>query len=167
MDITLRSLLFGVSVIALSSCGGGGQTGTEPELDAAGAPAGAAQGTGSDAADVEKTLAPSASLEVDPAFDFRVDSDVRILVTSMASTLGALNVYHSTAFFDEPSQTYYPDYASRVATWRPSEGQAFVVRVNDNWEGLLLEFVPDTADGEEQYLYFPRADLGEGIAVAL
>lgn len=162
------ALFIGVAMIALSSCGGGGQSEAAPT--SATAPPPVPQSTGSDdsgSTGAEKGLSPSASLAVDAAFDFRVDSDVTVLVSSMETALGALNFYHASAFVDEGTGTHYPDYDTRIATWRPTVGKEFVVRVNDNWDGLLLEFVPDTAAGEERYLYFPRAELGGVLVVAL
>lgn len=99
----------------------------------------------------EPTEVATSELEVSQDFDFRTDMDLTLAITQQPSSAGVVNVYHSYEHHDEVNGIYYPDYQSRVLSFYPSATQSVEIQVSKNWEHLVVEFVPTTAEGSEMY----------------
>ncbi len=141
-------------------CGGGGDEGggTTVPLDTS-VPA--------DTAPTETDTDLSANLVVSETFDFRIDRSLQVYLSDTPPGPGVVNIYYATGYYDEVTKTHYPDHTALVASWRPSVEQGVNVNVNRNWQGLLFEWVPETAEGREQYLYFPDSELGAELYISL
>ncbi len=101
------------------------------------------------------------------SFDFRVDKDVRISFTDLPQTNGVINIYHGTDFYDEQNDIYYPDGKTLLTSWRPKQTKQINVSFNRNWQGLLIEWLPQTGFEKEQYLFFPASQINEELLLSI
>ena len=101
------------------------------------------------------------------SFDFRVDKDVRIFFTDLPQTNGVINIYHGTDFYDEQNDIYYPDGKTLITSWRPKQTKQINVSFNRNWQGLLIEWLPQTGFEKEQYLFFPASQINEELLLSI
>jgi len=141
--------------LTLVACGGGGsESASEPVVSVA----------------PPETSAPpetTGTLVVSDSFDFRIDSTINLHVTELPSGPGVINIYYKHEYYDADSGTYYPDYTSLVGTWRPSTLTSFPVNFNQNWDGLLFVWVPETASGVELYKRYSKSELSNDLYLSL
>ena len=143
-------------LLILNGCGGGGDTQNAPIPSANSAPK----------ADTNDSLG-SQKLVASESFNFRVDKDVTIILTSKPQTKGVIKLYHGTDFYDEQDGVYYPDGKTLLASWIPSQAMEIDISFNNNWEGLLIEWLPQSGLEKEQYIFFPASQIGQEITISL
>lgn len=131
--------------LSLTACGGGGGSETTSPPTTTTPP------VVTDPPTDDTTEVATADLEVSQDFDFRTDMDVTLVITSQPSHQGVVNVYHAYEHHDEANNIYYPDYQTRVLSFYPSATDSVEIQVSKNWEHLVVEFVPTTAEGTEMY----------------
>ena len=130
--------------LSLTACGGGGDsasttpTTTTPPPVVTTPPA-------------EPTEVNTVDIEVAQDFNFRTDMDLTLTIAQQPAHAGVVNVYHAYEFHDETNDIYYPDYQTRVLSFYPSATDSVEIQVNKNWEHLIVEFIPTTAEGVEKY----------------
>ena len=142
----------------LSACGGGGDSDTD---SAAVAP--------DPVTPIPPLPAPlqTADIQAQASFDFRIDNTITIHVDSAPPSRGIINIYYSTAFYDQELGKYYPDYSSLIASWRPSIDIPYSVSFNKNWPGLLFEWIPESAEHTEKSYYFEKEALADQLYLNL
>ena len=140
----------------LSACGGGGDT---DSADVAPDPV----------TPIPPLPAPlhTADIQAEASFDFRIDNTTTIHVDSAPPSRGIINIYYSTAFYDQELGKYYPDYSSLIASWRPSTDIPYSVSFNKNWSGLLFEWIPESAEHTEKSYYFEKEALTDQLYLNL
>lgn len=129
--------------LSLTACGGGG--GSESSAPTTTTPPVVTDPP------AEPTVVNTVDIEVSQDFDFRTDMDLTLTITQQPSHQGVVNVYHGYEHHDTTNDVYYPDYETRVLSFYPSATDSVVIQVNKNWEHLVVEFIPTTADGVEMY----------------
>lgn len=129
--------------LSLTACGGGGSTSTTPTTTTPPPVVTDPPAEPSEVATVD--------IEVSQDFDFRTDMDLTLTIAQVPSHAGVVNVYHGYEHHDQVNNIYYPDYQTRVLSFYPSATDSVEIQVNKNWQHLVVEFIPTTADGTEMY----------------
>lgn len=183
-------LLTVIIALCLANCGGsgGGSAGSggnsagnanqnisssEPEVMAdvtVSAPANDTQSENANITDTDsdsQVTVSSASIQASPSFNFSVDKAIEIQFSSLPATDGVLNLYSGSDFYDSELDIHYPDYQTLLASWRLSEQGQYQVMFNQNWQYLILEWVPESAVASEQYFYFPASQLNNLLTLTL
>lgn len=106
-------------------------------------------------------------LVADELFDFRVDKDITVLLANLPETHGVIKIYHGTDFYDAQSNIHYPDGKTLLANWRPSNTMQINITFNNNWEGLLIEWLPESGFEKEQYMFFPASEINNELLVSI
>lgn len=142
--------------LTLIACGGGGGEASTPAPEVSTAPP-------------PTTSAPetTGNLVVSEGFDFRIDSTINLFMTELPNEPGVINIYFKHEYYDADSGTYYPDYSSLVGSWRPSTSSSFPVNFNQNWDGLLFVWVPETATGTELYKRYSKSQLSNELYLSM
>lgn len=110
------------------------------------------------------SCAVNANGVIDPAFDFRIDRDVTLLLESQPAGKGVVNVYFDYEHYDQNTGTYYPKYDTRVLSFHPSATNKVDIQINKNWQHLIVEFVPTEANGTELYQRVDLSYAGNQVA---
>jgi hypothetical protein len=156
MNKSILSLtVAGVLTLGLVGCGGGGDssTGTTPPPVS----------TPDPVPTPDPVVVTTAEIEVAADFDFRIDSDMTLSITEVPQSAGIVNVYHAYEHHDETNDIYYPDINSRVLSFYPASTSSVDIQINDNWEYLVVEFVPTEAQGVQM---FKKLDLTDDSTIS-
>lgn len=161
-----NSITLIILLALLVGCGGGSESSSQvPENNESNTQTAA---TTESSGNTETNETPDTTQLVAPqSFDFRVDKDVRILLTDLPQTNGVINIYHGTDFYDEQNDVYYPDGKTLLTSWRPKQTQQIKVNFNKNWQGLLIEWLPQTGFQKEQYIFFPASQINEELLLSI
>lgn len=142
--MTNKTLIFCALASILTGCGGGGGESSGGQTAATIAPA-------PPPAPTETTLVETAELVVDEEFSFRTDMDLTLILSEVPQGSGVVNVYYDYEFHDVVNDIYYPDYQTRILSFYPQTSTSVEIQVSRNWQHLVVEFAPTTADGLEMY----------------
>jgi hypothetical protein len=131
--------------LIMTGCGGGGSDGAGGQSPAIVNP------TPAPAPTTPEPVYGTIDLVADNDFNFRTDSDLRLILNEKPQGNGVVNVYYDYDYHDVVDDIYYPNYRSRVLTFYPNVTTSVDIQVNKNWQHLIVEFVPTDAYGVEQY----------------
>jgi len=95
----------------------------------------------------------SSNIIAEQDFDFRGDRLVEISFDQFPSEKGKFNIYSKYEFYDLETNIYYPDYATRLASFIAIPDQVYQLQVNDTWAYLVLEWLPMDSLSNESYLF--------------
>ncbi|NLS11996.1 hypothetical protein HGP28_03705 [Vibrio sp. SM6] len=118
--------------ILLTACGGGNDGGGS-----------------SSSGSVPSTPSPisTADLYASPDFSFDVGQNITLSIDYQNVGAGALTLFSQTL---DLGGSLIADPTSRVLTLRPSNTSAVQLEVNQNWQEIYAQWVPESADEPEQ-----------------
>ena len=99
------------------------------------------------------TVTATSDISAAPDFDFRGDRLLDLSFNKFPSESGKFNIYSHYEYHDPDTNIYYPDYATRVASFIAIPGQHYQLQVNDTWSYLVLEWLPMDGLSNESYLF--------------
>ncbi len=150
-----RRNLAGLAIILLcSGCGGGG---------------GGNGGSGDDNASQNGPSHPSetpvvtgtADLVASKDFDFRSDRTITLNFNSFPSSYGKFVVYGRHEYFDRETATYFPDYATRIASFIANPELDYQFNVPGTQRSLVIEWLPMDGLSNEAYHLVNLTSAGE------
>jgi len=99
------------------------------------------------------TVTATSDISAAPDFDFRGDRLLDLSFNKFPSENGKFNIYSNYEYHDPDTNIYYPDYATRVASFIAIPEQVYQLQVNDMWTYLVFEWLPMDGLSNESYLY--------------
>mgnify|MGYP000674478618 CR=1 FL=1 len=102
---------------------------------------------------VNTSVKATADINAEPEFDFRGDRLIELSFDQFPSGKGKFNIYSNYEHHDPDTNIYYPDYATRVASFIAMPGQNYHLQVNDLWTYLVFEWLPMDGLSNEGYLH--------------
>jgi hypothetical protein len=151
MNDSIRRLTVLLGIFLLSACGGG-DGGSSPSAPVV--PPSATPPQPSPQAPLS-----TSDIQANANFNFRVDDTININLSKAPPGKGVINIYYAAEHYDENLDRYYPDYATLIASWRPTINESHRITFNKNWKGLLFEWIPESAEQMEQSYFFESDQL--------
>lgn len=137
-----QTILFFGMVCSLSGCGGGDSD--------------SAVGSAAPSA-VNSDLTTSDDLVASAEFDFRVDRDITVTIQGESNKPGAYSIYYDYSNYSEEYDRYYPDTTTKIVTIN-GEATNIPVSINNNWQHLLIEWLPYSGKERELYQLVPISE---------
>lgn len=109
--------------------------------------------------DVDNT----SQLVADEDFDFRSDRDLTVSFPFFPSEVGKIVIYHAYEHHDTDTDTYYPDYSARVASYSAVPDYRYQIVSLRDWQHLVFEWLPMDGKSNEQYLLVTLSEDNEYI----
>jgi len=138
---TFKLVVFLVASFLLAACGPSTQNNEAPSEDSSnqGIPA-------------EKVIEQTGALVAEQSFDFKTERDINFNFKAFPSLVGKYNVYTQYAHYDHNLDKYYPDYSTLVASYVATPHLNYPLQVNNNWDYLILEWLPMDGLSNETYM---------------
>ena len=87
-------------------------------------------------------------LVADKNFDFKINREIKLVVTNADTSKGVLTVYKNRAV-SEQSDLVFADPMSRITSVISSAQTTVDLMVNDNWNEIVIAWVPESANSLE------------------
>lgn len=113
---------------------------------------GASDGAGA-AVDTETvdSVSSTQNLVASESFDFRSDRTIELRFQSFPSGNGKFVLYSQFEYFDDISQTYYPDYSTRMASFIANPDLVYEITLPSSQQFIVMEWLPMDGLSNEEY----------------